>query len=49
MNINELETPALILDKNIFEWNMDRMAELLKGSNMKLRPHYKSNKCPEIA
>ena len=49
MNINELETPALILDKNIFESNMARMAELLKGSNMKLRPHYKSNKCPEIA
>lgn len=49
MKITELETPALILDKKVFESNMAKMSELLKGSKMKLRPHYKSNKCPEIA
>lgn len=49
MKLNDLETPALILDKKIFEENMDKMDELLKGTNMKLRPHYKSNKCAEIA
>ena len=49
MKISELETPALILEKKVFESNMAKMNELLKGSKMKLRPHYKSNKCPEIA
>ena len=49
MKRNDLETPALILDKRIFEANMDKMDKLLEGSGMKLRPHYKSNKCPEIA
>ena len=38
MKISEIETPALIVDKKIFESNMDRMAELLKGSKMKLGP-----------
>jgi len=49
MKINELETPALILDKKIFEENLAKMDELLKNSSMKLKPHYKSNKCSEIA
>lgn len=49
MKINELETPALILDKKIFEANMDKMDKLLKSTTMRLRPHYKSNKCSNIA
>jgi len=49
MKIKDLETPALILDKKIFEVNMDKMDELLKNTSMRLRPHYKSNKCAEIA
>lgn len=49
MKINDLETPALIIDKNAFEANMDKMDELLRNTSMKLRPHYKSNKCSEIA
>ncbi len=49
MKRNDLETPALILDKRIFEANMDKMEKLLEGTPMKLRPHYKSHKCPEIA
>ena len=49
MKINEIETPALILDKQTFEYNLERMDQLLEGTAMKLRPHYKSNKCAEIA
>ena len=49
MKINEIETPALILDKQTFEYNLERMDQLLEGTTMKLRPHYKSNKCAEIA
>lgn len=49
MKVNELFTPALILDKKVFEKNMDTMDELLLGTSMYLRPHYKSHKCREIA
>lgn len=49
MNLNQLETPALILDLDKFEHNMKTMSGLLKGTKMRLRPHYKSNKCPTIA
>lgn len=44
-----METPALIVDKDIFEANMDAMTSLLSGTTLKLRPHYKSNKCAAIA
>lgn len=49
MKISDLETPALILDKRIFEANMEKMDRLLEGTPMRLRPHYKSSKCAEIA
>lgn len=49
MKVCELLTPALVLDKKIFEENMDTMNQLLSGTHMKLRPHYKSHKCGEIA
>ena len=49
MNINNISTPALVVDKAIFEKNAERMGELLKGSTLKLRPHYKSHKCASIA
>ncbi len=49
MRITELETPALVLDKIVFEENMKTMDKLLSGTNMKLRPHYKSHKCATIA
>ena len=49
MKINNISTPALIVDKAIFEKNAERMAELLKNSSLSLRPHYKSHKCAAIA
>lgn len=49
MRIQDLETPALVVDRNVMERNMDRMVELLKGKQPKLRPHYKSHKCPQIS
>ena len=44
-----IETPALLLDLDAFERNLQRMVEALKGSGMRLRAHAKSHKCPEIA
>ncbi len=49
MKIENIQTPALILDKKIFLENMKAMDDLLAGSSLKLRPHYKSHKCAGIA
>lgn len=49
MNLKNLSTPALIVYKSVFEKNAYEMAELLKTSKLKLRPHFKSHKCTAIA
>ena len=49
MKVENLQTPALILDKNILLKNMETMNALLSGSNLTLRPHYKSHKCDYLA
>ena len=48
MRIDQIETPALIVDLDTLEKNMDRMDALLAGKPFRLRPHYKSVKCPAI-
>ena len=48
MQLEELETPALVLDINCFRKNMELMSSYLKGGKAELRPHFKSNKCLEI-
>lgn len=47
--IEDLETPALIVEEKTLYKNMRTMKELLKGSSLELRPHYKSHKCAQIA
>jgi len=49
MDIQYLETPALILCKKTLRKNMDAMKELLAGTGVALRPHYKTHKCAAIA
>lgn len=46
---DDIDTPALVLDLDAFERNLARMQQALAGSEMRLRPHAKSHKCPEIA
>lgn len=48
-SIREIDTPALILDLDAFERNLANMQQSLSGSQVRLRPHAKSHKCPEIA
>lgn len=48
-HLSAVDTPALILDLDAFERNLERMAAALRGSNVRLRAHAKSHKCPEIA
>jgi len=45
----DLVTPALILDLDLFEANVARMAAHAKSSKIALRPHGKTHKCVEIA
>ena len=44
-----VETPALVVDLDAFEHNLDLMADAVRGSGLALRPHAKSHKCPDIA
>ncbi len=45
----EVDTPALILDLDAFERNLDRMAAFSTRSGVAIRPHAKAHKSPEIA
>src|SRR4029077_783535 len=49
MALEQVDTPALLLDLNVFEHNLDRLEQSLRGTNVRVRPHAKSHKCPEIA
>ena len=46
---DEIETPALVLDLDVFEGNLDRMARLLEPTGTRLRAHAKTHKSPVIA
>jgi D-serine deaminase-like pyridoxal phosphate-dependent protein len=47
--LEDIDTPALVLDLDALEHNITRMADAIKGDGMRLRPHAKSHKCAEIA
>ena len=47
--LSHVDTPALLLDLDAFERNLQRMADALAGSGVRLRAHAKSHKTPEIA
>lgn len=49
MPLADVDTPALILDLDVFERNLKLLNDSLAGRNIKLRPHAKSHKCPDIA
>ena len=45
MELSHVQTPALILDLDVFEENARIMQDYVSGTKMALRPHYKSHKC----
>lgn len=47
--IDELPTPALLLDLDVLDANLRRMAERAAALGVALRPHVKTHKCVEIA
>ena len=49
MSLDEVDTPALIVDLDAFERNLRRLADRVQGTGVRLRPHAKTHKCPVIA
>ncbi len=49
MPLEAVDTPALLIDLDAFERNIQRMAGAVAGRPVKLRPHSKTHKCPVIA
>lgn len=47
--LNELETPALLLDEARMERNIARMQQQVQRLGVAFRPHVKTNKCIEVA
>lgn len=48
-SLEELQTPALLVDGPTLVGNIARMAERVHGANVELWPHCKTHKTPEIA
>ena len=49
MPLDEVDTPALIIDLAAFERNLARLPQRIADHNLRLRPHAKTHKCPVIA
>lgn len=47
--VEEVSTPALLLDVDVLESNIAEMARFLSGKEAHLRPHVKTHKCAVIA
>jgi D-serine deaminase-like pyridoxal phosphate-dependent protein len=47
--LSELDTPALLIDLEALQQNIDLMAGRLRSRNVAWRPHAKAFKCPAIA
>jgi len=48
MNIHELDTPALVVDLDVMERNLQRMADYAREHSLRLRPHTKTHKIPAL-
>lgn len=48
MSFDRVPTPALLLDLDVLERNLSRMADRCARMGVALRPHVKTHKCPEI-
>jgi len=49
MRIEELETPAIVVDLDVLERNIASLADYCRRSHLSLRPHTKTHKIPAIA
>jgi len=49
LSVDELDTPALIVDLDVLDANIASMAKLLRESGVGWRPHAKAHKSPAVA
>jgi len=49
IGIEQIETPALLIDMDVLESNISKMAGYFADKKPALRPHFKTFKCPAIA
>jgi 3-hydroxy-D-aspartate aldolase len=48
VSIEEIQTPALLLDLDMFQWNIDKMFKFARGADVNVRPHAKTFKAAAI-
>lgn len=48
MNVSSLDTPALVVDLDVMERNLRRMASCAEAHSLRLRPHTKTHKIPAL-
>ena len=48
MRVEDVDTPALLIDLDAFEANLRRLADAVRG-RVRVRAHAKMHKCPEVA
>ncbi len=49
MNVEQITTPALLVDLDAMEFNLQKMAGFFAGKRCRLRPHFKNHKVPLLA
>jgi len=49
MKISDLDTPAVLIDVDVMERNLQSMSNYCAAHGLKLRPHTKTHKIPELA
>jgi D-serine deaminase-like pyridoxal phosphate-dependent protein len=49
MPLEEVDTPALLLDAAAFERNLRTLSDAVAGTPVRIRPHAKTHKCPTVA
>ena len=48
MHISEVDTPAVLIDLDIMERNLKRVANYARSNDLRLRPHTKTHKIPAL-
>ena len=48
MHVSELDTPSLLIDLDIMERNLGRVADYSRAKGLRLRPHTKTHKVPAV-
>jgi D-serine deaminase-like pyridoxal phosphate-dependent protein len=49
MRLDEVDTPALIVELDAFEYNLRALMDAVRATGVRVRPHAKTNKSPDIA